>query len=414
MEGALAGINVLDLASVIMGPLASQHLGDMGADVIKVENPDGDLTRSIGPRASEKMGAVFLNINRNKRSVVLDLTRPEGVEVLDRLVAGADVLIHSNRTRALRKLGLEYERLAAINPRLIYCHVKGFADDGAYGGLAAFDDTIQALSGLAMLQSAISEGAEPRYIPTSAADKVCAVHAAFSITAALMHRERTGRGQAISLPMMEVMSAFTTYEHLWGYAFEPPLAKMGYESVKAGNRRPYRTRDGYLAFLPYSDAHWRTFFTAIDAPEMMENPLFATFDARMKHPKNTFGILAKLLAERTNAEWGALLGHLDIPMAVVNDLEDLVEDPHLKSIDFWQEAEHPTEGTVRYARVPVDFSASPGSVRRLAPRLGEHTAEVLREIGLSDAEIERLQASGVAGVSAGSTSRPTQRLKATS
>jgi formyl-CoA transferase len=390
MQGALNGIRVLDLASVIMGPVASQQLGDMGADVIKVESPEGDLTRSIGPRRSEKMGAVFLNINRNKRSVVLDLKQAEAREVLHALVRSSDVLIHSNRSKAAEKIGITYKTLTQINPRLIYCHVKGFADEGAYGGLTAFDDTIQALSGLAMLQSAVTNGGEPRYVPTSLADKICGLQAAFSVMVALMHRERTGEGQEVILPMLETMVAFNTTEHLWGHAFEPPLARMGYESVRAGTRRPYKTKDGYLAFLPYSDIHWNTFFKAIGKPEIMDDPRFTKFDDRMKNHTIVFGELVKQLQLRTNAEWVELLGDKDIPMAVVNDLEDLRDDPHLNSVNFWQDVDHPTEGKMRVASIPVSFSRTPGSIRRLAPRLGEHTYEVLRELDFADDEIMRL------------------------
>lgn len=392
-QGPLAGIRVLDLASVIMGPVAAQHLADMGADVIKVEAPEGDLTRSIGPRRSGDMGAVFITCNRNKRSVVLDLKQPHAREVLYRMVTGSDVLIHSIRTGPATRLGLEYEALRRHNERLVYCHVKGYSDEGAYAGQPAFDDTMQAESGLAMLQTVVA--GEPRYFPSSIVDKICAIHAAYAVTLALFERERSGRGQEIELPMFETISAFNLTEHLWGEAFQPPLGPMGYESVRKGVRRPYATRDGYLAFLPYSDAHWHKFFRLVGRPELVDDPRFGSFDARMQNYDAVFGFVKDTLHERTTAEWVKLFGDQDIPMAAVNELEDLLEHPHLHSVGFWKSAQHPTEGTLRLASNPIGLKRPPAALRRLAPRLGEHTREVLHELGFDGEEVSRLLARDV-------------------
>jgi len=391
-KGPLAGVKVLDLASVIMGPVAAQHLADMGADVIKVEAPEGDLTRSIGPRKSKDMGAVFLTCNRNKRSIVLDMKKPRAREVLHRLVAGSDVLLHSVRTEPARRIGLTYEALRAHNPRLIYCHVKGYSDAGAYAGQPAFDDTMQAESGLAMLQTVVA--GEPRYFPSSIVDKICGMYAAFAVSMALIHRERSGEGQEVELPMFETIAAFNVTEHLWGEAFQPALGPMGYESVRKGVRKPYPTRDGYLAFLPYSDVHWHKFFRLVGRPELVDDPRYATFPARMNNYDAVFGFVADTLKTRTTAEWVQLFGDQDIPMAAVNQLEDLLEHPHLRSVDFWKSMEHPTEGMLRMPANPIGLTRSPPSIRRLAPRLGEHTREVLREFEFRADEVDGLLQDG--------------------
>ena len=389
-NGALHGITVLDLSSVIMGPMTAQYLGDMGADVIKIEAPEGDVTRTIGPRRSEGMGALFLSNNRNKRSIVLDLKSPHGRAALRRLAATADVLLHSIRTDAATRIGLAYAGLAAANPRLIYCQVRGFADDGPYGGRPAYDDIIQALSGLAMLQ-AVAAG-QPRYVPSIIADKVTAVHAAYAIALALFHRERTGRGQEVGVPMLETMVAFNMQEHLGGAVFDPPVGRMGYEPIREGMRRPFPTQDGYLCFLPYSDTHWARFFDRAGRPDLAADPDFATMRGRQANLARVWDEVAREVARRTSAEWTELLHGTDIPNAVLNDLEDLLDDPHLAATGFWQRLEHPTEGTLRVPINPTVLPDSPPSIRLPPPRLGEHTAEVLREHGFHDDEVRQLTA----------------------
>jgi len=386
--GPLQGITVLDLSSVILGPMTGQYLGDMGADVIKVEGPEGDVTRTIGPRRSEGMGALFLASNRNKRSVVLDLKTADGQAALGRLAATSDVLLHSIRAGAAARIGLAYPALAAANPRLVYCHVRGFQDDGPYGGRPAYDDIIQALSGLAMLQK-IAAG-EPRYVPSIIADKVTAVHAAFAIALALFHRERTGRGQEVGVPMLETMVAFNMVEHLGGAVFEPAVGRMGYEPIRQGMRRPFATQDGHLCILPYNDAHWRRFFELVGRPDLAADPAFATMRGRQADPGRVWDEVGREVALRTSAEWAALLDGTDIPHAVLNDLEDLLDDPHLAATGFWQTLEHPTEGALRLPVNPIQMPESSPSIRLLPPRLGEHTAEVLREHGFDDQAIQRL------------------------
>jgi crotonobetainyl-CoA:carnitine CoA-transferase CaiB-like acyl-CoA transferase len=388
----LQGIRVLEIASMIFGPLAGQYLGDMGADVVKLEPPEGDLTRSIGPRRSPLMGSFFLTSNRSKRSIVVDLKKPEGQEVLLKLVGQSDVLLHSLRTPAAQRLGLDYEKLSREHPRLVYCHVTGYGDDGLYAGRPAYDDIGQAASGLAELQRVV--GGQPRFIPTILADKVSGLHAAFAISMALMHRERTGEGQQVDVAMFETMTAFNMLEHQWGYAFEPPLGPMGYAPVATAARRPYRTKDGYLALLPYSDGNWREFFELAGEPQIMDDPRFTTFAARQKHFREVWDEIERQVARKTNAEWIALLSKSDVPFSVVNRLEDLTEDPHLKSVNFWSIREHPTEGALRIPANPLRMSASPPEVERLPPNLGQHTAEVLAECGYDGSAIASLTGPG--------------------
>jgi crotonobetainyl-CoA:carnitine CoA-transferase CaiB-like acyl-CoA transferase len=308
--------------------------------------------------------------------------------VLYRLIGQSDVFLHSVRAAAAARLGVTYPELRAQNERLVYCHLKGFADHGPYGGKPAYDDVVQALSGLAMLQTVVT--GEPRYMPTILADKVTAVHAAYAVALALFHRERTGQGQAVNVPMFETMANFNTIEHMWGHTFEPPVAPMGYEPVSTASRRPFRTRDGYLSFLPYSDAQWRRFFELIGREDIMADPRFTTWAGRQENVTLVWNEIAQQLSLRTNAEWNEVLEKEDIPFAVVNSLEDLIDDPHLASVGFWKLVDDPQQGTLRVPSNPIDLSASPASTRRLAPRLGEHTAEVLGEMGFTDSDIDGL------------------------
>lgn len=378
--GPLHGIKVIEIASMVLGPLATQYLGDMGADVIKIEPPEGDLTRSLGPQRHPGMSAVFINCNRNKRSVVLDLRHAGDQEILRQIVAQCDVVVHSIRTQAAERMGISYEVLSRINPRLVYCHVKGFSDEGTYAGKPAYDDVIQALSGLASLQTVIV--GEPRYMPTVFADKVSALHAAYALMLGLFHRERTGRGQQLAMPMFEAMTAFNCVEHLWGATFEPPIAAMGYEMIVKAARRPYATKDGYIAFLPYTDAHWLRFFEAIGTPELMKDERFCNYGARQKHFQAVWAHVTQELALKTNAEWMTLFG-ADMPIAIVNSLEDLTKDPHLDSVGFWQFRDHPTEGLLRFTKSPFEMADSPPALRRMPPTLGQHTSEVLKEFGVA-------------------------------
>jgi crotonobetainyl-CoA:carnitine CoA-transferase CaiB-like acyl-CoA transferase len=392
MKGALDGIRVVELATVILGPWAGQTLGDMGADVVKIETPAGDTTRQLGPRRHEGMGSLFLATNRNKRSVVLDLTKDAGREALFRIVDTADVLLHNLRPKVAGKLGLDYAKFAARNPRLIYCASYGFRDGGPLVDKPAYDDVIQAASGLADLQTVTSN--QPRYLPTIVADKTTAYNVLAAVLAALLHRERGGGGQAIEVPMFESLVDYVMVEHLYGATFDPPIDRMGYERILNAERRPYASSDGaYLAVLPYTDENWRTLFRIAGREELSGDPRFATLSGRVRNSAAVYGVLAEIVATRTRDEWLRELDAAGIPVMAVNSKEALLDDAQLKATGFWRFVEHPSEGRLRMTDPPIRFFGSPSTIRRMPPRLGEHSAEVLAEAGYSAPEIEALFAS---------------------
>jgi crotonobetainyl-CoA:carnitine CoA-transferase CaiB-like acyl-CoA transferase len=385
--GALDGVRVVDMTGVGMGPMATQMLADMGADVIKVESPGGgDIFRHVHPQRHPAMSHAFLNLNRNKRSVVLDAKRPAEREALLALVERADVFVSNVRPQALARLGLDYPRMSQRNPRLIYCGCYGYSETGPYAGRPAVDDTIQAASGLAWFQStggAPEEKRPPRYVKSIIADKVAAMWVTQSIAMALFARERNGTGQAIEVPMFETLTAFMMVEHLAGRTFVPPEGPPGYNRITADSRKPFATSDGYLAVVPYTDPQWQRFFDLANRPDLAADPRFAKLDARSRNIGELYALLEPIMASKTSAEWIALFSTADLPFAPVNSVDDLLADPHLEAVGFWHSMQHPTEGALKLPGIPVRYSATPGSIRRHAPNLGEHTAEVLAELGIS-------------------------------
>jgi crotonobetainyl-CoA:carnitine CoA-transferase CaiB-like acyl-CoA transferase len=392
MSGPLEGVRVLELSSVVLGPWACQILGDLGADVVKVEPPAGDSNRHIGPARHPLMGALFLTCNRNKRSVVLDLKCPDGRAAALRLASRADVLVHNLRPGAVTRLGLDYDAVRRVNPSIVYCGTYGFARRGPWAEKPAYDDSIQSASGLAALQGAA--GGEPRYVPTIVADKTTALAVVGAVTAALFHRERCGIGQEVEVPMYETLVSYVMAEHLFGQVFEPAEGAAGYTRLLAPHRRPYRTTDGYLSVLPYLDEHWRRFCECAGRPALADDPRFVTLRARQANIDEVYEATAQLVAQRSTADWLELLEPEGIPVMPVQSLEDVIASPQLEATGFWSVLDHPTEGRLRLPGVPATFSATPGAIRRLPPRLGEHSVEVLREAGLEPAEIEALLRAG--------------------
>jgi len=388
MAGPLAGMRVLDLSSVVLGPLATQILGDLGADVIKIEAPAGDTTRYTGPARSSDMAALFMGLNRNKRSIVLDLKHEGARDALWRLIDGADVFLHSIRPQALARLGLDHDAVLRRNPRIVYAGIHGYGSSGPYAGAPAYDDVIQGQSGSADLMARLV--GEPRYLPTIMADKTCALVAAYAVMAALLERERSGRGQFVEIPMFETMVAYNMTEHLFGHSFDPPLGPMGYTRVLAPWRRPYATSDGYICMLAYTDIQWRRFWQETGRPELGDDARFVTLASRSDNIGELYRIAGECVAGRTTADWIETLGRLEIPAAPIASLEELETDPHLRQVGFFRKATHPTEGAIVMPDNPVRFGRTPAEISRLQPKLGEHSAEILREAGLSDVEIERL------------------------
>jgi crotonobetainyl-CoA:carnitine CoA-transferase CaiB-like acyl-CoA transferase len=390
MSGPLEGVRVVDLTSAVLGPVATQILGDMGADVIKVEPPGGDPIRTLGPARHPGMGAYFLNINRNKKSVVLDLKLAPAREALLRLVETADVFVHNMRLGAAERLGLDYPPVAGRNPRIVYAAATGFHKNGKYRDRPSFDDVIQGESGLAALNGGV--GGAPRYVPMAVCDKVCGYVLASAIGMALFHRERTGEGQEVHVPMLETMVAFNLVDHLWHGVLAEPEKGLGYPRMLTPHRRPFPTKDGHICILATTDAQSRHLFEAIDCPELANDERFSTLARRTDNIGELYEIVIERMRRRTTAEWRERLDAFDVP-GVVTDLEGLLGDPYLDETGFFERVEHPTEGKMLTTAVPVMFSGSPGDRFRLAPpRLGEHTRSVLGELGYSDAEID-----GIAG-----------------
>jgi crotonobetainyl-CoA:carnitine CoA-transferase CaiB-like acyl-CoA transferase len=392
-SGPLAGVKIIDLTSVMMGPYATMILGDYGADVIKVESPEGDVMRLAAPMRHSQMGAMYLQGNRNKRSIVLDLKKPGGRDALLRLAATADVFVHNVRPAAMRRLRLSADDLLAVNPRLVYASLHGFGEQGPYAGRPAYDDLIQGMTGLPALTGKIA--GQPRFSPATIADRIVGLNATHAILAALLHRDRSGEGQSIEIPMFETMAQFVLGDHMAGRSFEPPIGPAGYARLLSSDRRPYQTCDGYICALVYTDKQWAALFRAIgQEQEQDRDPCLNSTASRTSNYDFVYGWFSELMKSRTTAEWMHSFEEADIPYAPLHDLDGLIDDPHLASVGLLQSIEHPTEGTLRVAGPAATWSKTPPSVRRYPPRLGEHGAEILREAGFSAAEVELLVTDG--------------------
>jgi formyl-CoA transferase len=385
----LAGYRIIDLTTVLFGPYATQILADYGADVIKLEPPEGDGVRAAGVSRHTDKASVYLAVNRNKRAIAVDLKMPEGREVLWKLLAGADALVHNVRLSAFERLGFGPAAVLQRCPRVVYCAATGFGSNGPHRDKPAYDDIIQSACGLSDLNSRGRDA--PDYVPTVMADKTAGLMLASAVLAALLARQRTGRGQFVEVPMLESMVSFTLCEHLGGLTFEPRLGAAGYARVIAGGRRPVPTKDGYMTILPYNGAHWTAFLTAAGRPDLAEKYGVNDGAARNANITRLYAELALLTPQRTSREWMEVCEREDIPATRIYGMDELPDHPHLKAVGLFRTMEHPTEGTIRYVAPPVRFSDTPASVRTGAPAFGEHTDEILREAGIDDAEIAALR-----------------------
>lgn len=374
-SGPLEGVRVIDVTSVVMGPYCTQIMADMGADVIKIEPPEGDITRNVAVGPSPGMNGVFVNVNRGKRSVVLDLRSEEGAAALRALIATADVFIHSMRAKAIARLGFDYVSVAAINPNIIYTNCYGYSRRGPDADRPAYDDTIQAECGLPAVQRQLTGDAT--YVATIMADKVTGLTALYATMMALFHRERTGEGQEVEVSMFETMASFMLVEHANGAMFDPPLGPAVYPRTVAPNRRPYATKDGHVAALIYNDKHWKAFIDAVRPA--WDTPEYATLALRAKQIDTVYGLVAQTMLERTTAEWLALFAELEIPATPINTLDALFDSPQLNAVGLFETVQTP-DGPVRFPGVPTWFSRTPGRVRGPAPRLGADTEAVLGEL----------------------------------
>ncbi len=380
MQGALAGLRVIDMTGVVLGPYATQILGDYGADVIKIEPPGGDIMRHAGPMKHPGMGHIFINANRNKRSVVLDLRQPEQREQLLALCKTADVLTYNIRPASMARLGLSFETLHALNPHLVVCGAYGYSEGGPYSEWPAYDDLIQGAACIPWLMTQ-SGSTEPRYVPATFADRVTGLNMVHAVLAAVIARYRTGLGQHVEVPMFECLLQFVLGEHLGGETWQPAIAPMGHSRMLAANRKPYQTQDGYICALMYNDAHWQSFLKLIGRPELfLSDPRFTTQGERIKHIDALYVFVGEHMRTRCSETWMKELAANDIPVMPMMKLDDLLTDPHLTATQAWVDVQHPHEGTLRQFRPPVRMSATPTGIWRPVPRLGEHTEEVLNSL----------------------------------
>jgi len=394
MKAPLEGIRIVDMTSVVVGPLCTQALADYGADVIKIEAPPGgDIARTLAGRGvTPLMSGKFLHLNRNKRSLALDLKKPGGKDALRRLLATADVLVWNIRAPAMARLGLSYEDVKAVNPRIIYVGMFGFGQDGRYRDKPAYDSIIQGAGGVAALNHMAT--GEPLYLPIVMADRTVGLIATQMILMALLHRERSGEGAAIEIPMFENMAKYVLEEHMYLKTFDPPLGPVGDPRLMDPNARPLKTKDSWISISANTNDQAFGIFKAIGRPELKDDPRFNTVANRFKNVREYFAIRAEGLKQKTTAEWIEILDALDVPAMPYHTLDSLMEDPHLAEIGFFREVEHPTEGKIRDMRLPNKTSFSATREFRGAPKLGQHSVAVLREAGLNDDEIQALIADG--------------------
>lgn len=407
MQRLLGHIRVLDLTTIVLGPYATRFLGDLGAEVIKVESPEGDLFRTVEPSRSRGMGAAFMSANRNKRSLAIDLRSRSGQDVLRRLLPGVDVVVHNMRPKAAARLGLSYEAVRQANPRAVYCFAPGYGSEGPYADAPAYDDPIQAAAGAAALNS--DERGEPRFLPTVIGDKAAGLHLAVATLAGLAAREATGLGCCIETPMFESLVSLLLLEHLQGASFEPPAGPMGYARLTSPHRKPFRTADGYISILPYNAVHWRSFLELAGVAERGDDLDVDDPTQRSLAIGQLYKLIEEVAPERTTGAWLKELRARDIPCAPVNGLHDLLDDPHLRAVGMFRAFDHPTEGRMRSVRSPLRVSGVDEMPDAPAPRLGADTAVILAELRYSEDEIAAMNAAGAIRLAVGSEAPKRQK-----
>jgi crotonobetainyl-CoA:carnitine CoA-transferase CaiB-like acyl-CoA transferase len=369
-------VRVLDLSTTFMAPYATLLMAQMGAEVTKVEAPGGDILRQVGDRTGQGCGPIFLNVNRGKRSIVLDLKNPVDYAVLLDLVADCDVFVHNRVPENARKLRINYEALSPLNPAMIHCGIHGFGDEGPYRDRPAYDDVIQAVSGFADVQT---NGGEPQYVRSPVTDKATGLMALAAINAALFERQRSGLGQAIEVPMFESMITFLLLEQQGGYLFDPPQGPAGYARTQSQHRRPYRTADGMISVMVYTDEQWRTFFTLVGRPDLISDPHFSTMVERTRNIDELYIFVSEQMFQRSTAEWLKLFAEGRIPAMPVLSIPEVLNDPHVRAVGLFENSEHPVAGTLRQSRLPVRFSRTRPEPVAPAPLLGEHDASIRRQ-----------------------------------
>ena len=384
----LKGLKVVDLTNIIMGPFTSQLLGDLGADVIKIEEPNGDLTREIGLQKSPKMSAIYLGVNRNKRSIILNLKKKTAKEVLWKLIKKSDFFIHNMRPQKLKSLGFDAKKIIKKNKKIIFIGLYGYGNDGYYSGQPAFDDIIQGQSGLAGLD--IQRGNDPSFVPSVIADKSTGLLASTALLAAYIQMLKTGKGSCVEVSMFEGMASYVLLEHQHGEIFSPPLGEAGYPRLLSQNRKPYKTTDGYICVLPYTNKQWFKFFEIIGMKELKNDNRFSSVKNRSKDNKLLYELIEKNVRNQSNKQLSKLLKKNDIPYGVVNTISDLKNDKHLKKVNFFRKIKHPTEGKLLVPDTGIKINKKSLPIRRYQPRLGEHTTEILKELGYKTKEIKKI------------------------
>jgi len=388
-KGPLQGVRVIDLTTVMLGPFCTQILGEMGAEIIKIETPEGDVNRWTGESRSPGMSTGQLIKGRNKRSIILDLKVKKVRKVFEKLIQTADVFVHNIRPKAAKRLAIDYETIAELNHNIIYASATGFGETGPFADKPAYDDLIQGASGIASLFGKVT--GTPRYVPSVMADKTTGLFLSNYISMALFHRERTGEGQKLHVPMYESFAAFVVSEHMQGQTFVPPTGPAGYTRMLTSHRKPYETKDGFICVVPYTQKHWANFLALVGRADLIKDPRFSNQTERTKNIDTLYEIVSDSMKRRSTNDWIIALSDADIPAGPMNSPEDLFECPHLKAVEMFPEIEHPTEGRIKHIKVPAAFSKTPGGLYHHSEKLGASTNTVLNELGFSRTEITELE-----------------------